>query len=467
MRHVNRAALVSALVFGAFLSMGCGDKSTEPKDNPAPSAPMRHVWSDSYGAAAGQFTQGIAADDSGNVIVTGIFAGTFDFGGGNVLTSAGGDDIFVAKLGAAGADVWSKRFGDANQQNGFRVAVDGAGNVILAGFFSGTVNFGGSLLTSQGGSDVFVAKFGPGGAHVWSKSFGAAQEQYARSVVVDHTGNVFVTGYFYNTIDFGGGALTSAGSSDIFVAKLDPSGNHIWSKRFGNAGAQAGFAAAVDASGNVIVAGYLYGAIDFGGGNRVGGGNNDVFLAKFAPNGDHLWSECFGDASDQAAMAVAVDASDNVIVAGIFQGGIDFSGANPLTSAGLEDIFVAKLGSDGAYVWSERFGDVESQNPQSVAVDASGNVTVTGYFMGSVNFGGGALTAGASGDMFLAKFGPGGADIWSKSFGDGSGAVGRAVAVDPSGNVFVTGYFPNTINFGGGNLVSAGGYDIFLAKFAK
>jgi hypothetical protein len=375
--------------------------------------------------------------------------------------------LIVAKLGPNGSHVWSKSFGDAYQQNAYDVAVDASGNVIVAGFFAGTVNFGGGTLTSQGGWDIFVAKFGPGGAHLWSKSFGATQEQFARAVAVDATGNVIITGYFYNTVNFGGGALTSAGGAEIFVAKLDPDGNHVWSKRFGNSSDQAGYAVAADASGNVVVAGYFNGTMSFGGSDLASAGGRDIFVAKLDANGNHLWSERYGDASEQNALTVAVDVAGDAIVAGYFAGVVDFGGG-ALTSAGGDDIFLAKLRSaDGAHIWSKRFGDASNQNPHEVAVDASGNVTLTGYFMGTVYFGGGTLTAGSSGDMYLAKFGSGGAHIWSRRFGDGNGAVGRAVSVDPSGNVFVTGYFVGVLDFGGGDLTTAGGYDVFVAKFAK
>jgi hypothetical protein len=397
------------------------------------------------------------------VVVTGIFNGAVDFGGGT-LTSEGSDDIFLAKFDSNGAHVWSKRFGDSDPQNAHDVAVDASGNVIVAGFFIGPVDFGGGTLTSAGGYDMFVAKFDPDGNHLWSKRFGDANYQFARSVAVDASGNVIVTGYFYGTVDFGGGALTCAGLPDVFVVEFDPDGNHIWSKRFGEVGDQGGYAAAADASGNVIVAGYFNGTIDFGGGVLTSAGDRDIFVAKFKPDGDHLWSERFGDGSSQTALAIAVDVSGDAIVAGYFEGAVDFGGG-ALTSAGGEDIFVAKLGSGGAHDWSERFGDASGQNPQDVAVDASGNVTVTGYFMGTVNFGGGTLTAGSSGDMYVAKFGSGGAHVWSKRFGDGKGAVGRSVAVDASGNSIVTGYFPGIVNFGGGALASAGGYDVFVAKF--
>ena len=332
MRYVSRAALLFLFVLGACLAIGCSEKSTEPKDSPPPSTVMKHLWSERFGDASGQYAQGVAADASGNMIVTGIFNGAVDFGGGP-LTSAGSDDIFVAKFGSNGAHVWSKRFGDSDPQNAYDVAVDVSGNVIVAGFFLGPVDFGGGPLTSAGGYDIFVAKFGPGGNHIWSRRFGNASDQFARSVAVDASGNVIVTGYFYGTVDFGCGVLTCAGLSDVFVAEFGPGGDCIWSKRFGDVGDQAGYAVAADASGNAIVAGYFNGTIDFGGGALTSAGDKDIFVAKFEPDGDHIRSERFGDASSQIALAVAVDVSGNVIVAGFFQGSVNFGGT-VLTSAG-------------------------------------------------------------------------------------------------------------------------------------
>lgn len=160
---------------------------------------------------------------------------------------------------------------------------------------------------------------------------------------IDAFGNLIVAGSFYSTVDFGGGDLTSAGSYDIFVAKFDSDGEHIWSRRFGDDHAQNCYAAAVDASGNVVVAGYFEGAVDFGGGALTGAGGTDVFVARFSPDGSHLWSKRFGDGSDQRAWNTAVDPAGNAIVTGGFAGVIDFGGGT-LTSAGGEDIFIAKFG---------------------------------------------------------------------------------------------------------------------------
>ena len=145
-------------------------------------------------------------------------------------------DIFVAKFNPTnGSHLWSKRFGDSNNDIAWGVAVDGGGNAVVTGYFRGSVNFGGGNLTSAGSNDVFVAKLDFSDNHVWSKRFGDADDDFAEGIGVDAAGNVLIAGSFSGKIDFGGGSLVSAGQRDIFLAKLDAAGNHRWSKRFGDA----------------------------------------------------------------------------------------------------------------------------------------------------------------------------------------------------------------------------------------
>ena len=158
MRYVSWAAFLFLLVLGACLAIGCSEKSTGPDSNPPPS-PGKHLWSKCFGDGSDQYAIAVAVDASRNLIVAGYFEGTLDFGGG-VLTSAGANDIFVAKFGSDGAHLWSKRFGDGSDQAASAVAVDASGNVIVTGVFRGTVDFGGGGLTSAGVEDIFVAKFG-------------------------------------------------------------------------------------------------------------------------------------------------------------------------------------------------------------------------------------------------------------------------------------------------------------------
>jgi hypothetical protein len=424
-----------------------------------------HQWSQRFGDTATDWGNGVSVDASDNVIVTGTFNGTVNFGGGN-LVSAGGADIFVANFSAGGVHQWSQRFGGTGGDFAYAIAVDDSNNVIVTGYFNDTVDFGGGNLVSAGGADIFVAKYSAGGVHQWSQRFGAAGTDWGQAIAVDDSSNVIVTGRYWYTVDFGGGNLVSAGSADIFVAKYTAGGVHQWSKRFGNISRDYGDGVAVDASGNVIIVGSFNSTVDFGGGNLVSAGGTDIFAAKYNAGGVHQWSQRFGDTSGEEGHAVAVDASSNVIVTGYFTDTVDFGGGN-LISAGITDIFVAKYNAGGVHQWSQRFGGTGGDIGYGITVDASGNVMVTGNFSGTVYFGGINLVSTGSIDIFVAKYNAGGVHQWSQRFGDMGGDEGKAIAVDASGNVIVTGNFRHTVNFGGGNLVSAGLPDVFLAKYSE
>lgn len=371
---------------------------------------------------------------------------------------ANGGHLWSKTSGAAGGQ---------NGQYGDGLTVDDAGNIYIIGSFDGAIDLGGGALQSAGGWDVFVAKLDPNGGHLWSKRFGDGGDQAGHGVAIDNTGNVLLTGNFGGMIDLGGGALQGAGAGqDLFVAKLDSNGAHLWSKKFGDEDNQLGFSIGTDASNNVLVAGSFAGTLDMGGGElQSAGGLYDVFLAKLDPNGAHLWSHRFGDPNPQdlALKGLSVDATGDVLLFGSFTGTIDMGGGE--MQSALTDIFLAKFNGDGAHLWSKRFGDGGVQKSYSVGVDDARNVLLTGFFDGEVNFGGGPL-ASLGDDIYLAKFSTEGAHLWSKRFGSVDVDVGADVASDNEGNVFVTGIFASTLDFGDGPLQSAGGKDIFIAKLA-
>jgi hypothetical protein len=224
----------------------------------------------------------VDVDGAGNVLLTGLFSGVVNFGGGTLM-SAGFNDIFVAKYNSAGAHQWSKGLGGTGGDVGYAIGVDGSGNALVTGHFQGTVNFGGGDLTSLGQNDVFVAKYNSAGTHQWSQRLGDALGEIGYDIAVDEWGNALVTGYFQGTVDFGGGGLTSAGGFDIFVAKYNSAGAHRWSQRFGTTTADVGNSVAVDGSGNVLVTGVFRGTVDFGGAGLTSAGSDDIFLAMYAP----------------------------------------------------------------------------------------------------------------------------------------------------------------------------------------
>ncbi|UQA62118.1 SBBP repeat-containing protein [Polyangium aurulentum] len=422
------------------------------------------LWSVRAGDAAAQQANDVAMGPAGEVLVAGFYQGSMDLAGPQ--TSAGGFDAFVTKLDPSGKPLWSRSFGNGEAQEARAVAVDGAGNVIVVGAFMGTVDFGGGPLTSAGGYDIFVLKLDPSGKHLASARFGDAAEQRALDVAVDAGGNVYLTGWAGGTVDFGGGALPGGGALDVFVASLDGGLGHRFGKRYGDGPDQRGYGIAVDAKGRVLVIGTFDGKVDLGGGPLASAGKGDVLVAALDENGNHLFSERFGNAEDQSGQGIAVAPDGRVVLTGFFAGSIDFGGG-ALVSGGSTDGFVVGLGATGEYQWSRQFGDLGTQFGFGVAVDPAGDAFVAGTFQNTVHFGGGPLASAGSYDVVAAKLGPDGSHRWSRRYGDALDQRGVTIAVGGSpGRVLLAGWFQGGIDFGSGVMDSAGGYDLFIAALA-
>ena len=390
------------------------------------------MWARQFGGSGSDRGFGITVDASGNVYTIGDFRGTADFdpdaGIANTLTSAGTTDVFVSKLNSSGNFVWAKRFGDTLTDAGYGVAVDASGNVYTTGGFSSTVDFdpgdGTSNLVSAGSSDVFVSKLDSSGNFVWAKRFGGTLSDVANDLAIDGSGNVHTTGYFNGTVDFdpgdGTSNLVSAGTTDVFVSKLDSSGNFVWAKRFGGTSSDEAYGIDLDSSGNVYTTGFFYLTADFdpgsGTSNLTSVGSDDGFVSKLTSSGDFVWARQIGGSSGGYPEEIEVDSSGIVHITGYFQGTVDFDpGADTsnLTSAGSLDIFVSKLTSAGDYAWAVRFGGTSSDWGRSIALDSSSNVYTAGYFNSTVDFDPGAGTCNKTSaglhDVFVSKLNSAGA----------------------------------------------------------
>ncbi len=247
---------------------------------------------------------GLSFDGADNIAAAGSFTGSGDFDPGVgtlTLTSTGSTDIFISKLTSAGSLVWVKQMGGPLFDQGISLATDIAGNVYTAGQFSGTADFDPSAtsfnLSSAGSTDVFIAKLSSAGNFVWAVRMGGVNGEGAESITIDPSGNVLTTGNFSGTADFDPGAgttnLTSVGSSDIFVSKLDASGVFVWAKGIGSTSIERGHGITTDGSGNVYYTGEFSGVTDF----DPGAGNFDVtptldpaaFVSKLDANGNFQW----------------------------------------------------------------------------------------------------------------------------------------------------------------------------------
>ncbi len=361
------------------------------------------LFSKAFGSG-GQFSW-LATDPAGNIYGTGHFEAPVDFGGG-AHTPLGTRSGFIVKFDASGVYQWSKGFGDAITTPR-AVAIDPMGNVVATGVFNGSVDFGGGVIPTQGATDAYVVKLSSAGAHQWSMGFGKSGNQNGRAIVADASGNVYVEGEFSGTANFGGADLVSQGLNDTFLVKLSPAGAHLWSKRFGDAMDQTGVGVALDSAQNPVFTGVFSGTIDFGGASLTSQGGIDVFFAKFDPSGNHLWSKAISGASSQGLGTLTVDPADNVVIVGYAQGTVNFGGLNIASSAGPSDAFLAKYDVSGNLLWAKIFGDTAFQVGKTVATDPMSNIILAGFMLsGGIDLGGGARSGMGGEDTFIAKLAP-------------------------------------------------------------
>jgi len=412
---------------------------------------------------------------------------------GMLLAAAAGLALTLTLLatGANAADgdfVWAKRMGGTNGDYGYEIAVDGAGNVYITGSFRGTADFdpgaGTFNLTAAGSGDIFVSKLDVNGDFVWAKAMGGTDYDFGYGVAADGAGNVYTTGSFQETVDFDPGAgtfnLTAAGSSGIFVSKLDVNGDFVWAKAMGGTSYDhGGRGIAVDGAGNVYTTGCFWGTADFDPGagtfNLTAAGIGDIFVSKLDAGGDFVWAKAMGGTNGDYGYEIAVDGAGNVYTTGYFQDTADFdpgAGTFNLTPGGSANIFVSKLDAGGDFVWAKTMGGAGNSLGYGIAVDGAGNVYTTGAFEDTADFDPGAgtfnLTPAGSSGIFVSKLDVNGDFVWAKAMGGTDYDAGKSVAVDGAGNVYTTGYFQDTADFDPGagafNLTSAGDPEIFVSK---
>jgi PKD repeat protein len=389
-------------------------------------------WTRQMGTSTNDYAYGVAVDGSGNVYVTGVTGSGLD---GN--TSAGLDDLFLVKYDSFGVKQWTRQMGTSVDESARGVAVDGSGNVYVTGDTSGGLDGN----TNAGSNDLFLVKYDGSGVKQWTRQMGTSTNDYAYGVAVDGSGNVYVTGVTFGGLD----GNTNAGSNDLFLVKYDGSGVKQWTRQMGTSASDIAHSVAVDGSGNVYVTGDTSGGLD----GQWHDGGSDIFLIKFSGGGIKRWTRQMGTGGMDYAYGVAVDGSSNVYVTGYTNGGLDCN-----TNAGSNDLFLVKY--DGRD-WTRQMGTSTPDYAKGVAVDVSGNVYVTGYTDGGLD---GNTNAGYH-DLFLVKYDSAGVKQWTRQMGTSTSEEANGVAVDGSGNVYVTG-----VTFGGldGN-TNAGWIDLFLVKY--
>lgn len=364
----------------------------------------------------------------------------------------------------------------------YELEKDPAGNIYALGDFRDSPDFDPSVdvftMTGTSISDNFLMKMDNNGELIWALQM--HQEIGAEDIAVDNSGNVFVTGYFQNTIDIdpGPGIVTltsSGGTNDIFILKLNTAGVYQWAHRIGGGFNDRGRAVATDASGNVYITGNFDGNVDFNPDIAVSFpmsalGNSDSFILKLDPAGIFTFVRGLRSSSNMSAYDIAVDAGNNIYSIGRYAGSTnDFDpGASsfnmPAPGVAVE-IYVSKLLADGSFGWAGRIGGTAAEEPNALTLDAAGNLYITGEFNGTPDFDPGPGTFEMSGRSFALKLTATGNFVWAKSLG---GNNGNDIALDPAGNVIIIGDFDGNMDADPGTsdyfLRSTANTDVFVTQ---
>jgi hypothetical protein len=369
------------------------------------------LWAKQFAGSATNYGKAIKVDALGNIYTTGYYSGVIDLdpNAGTYTLSANAPAMFISKLDASGNFVWAKQFvGVSSTTLGLSLEIDALGNVYTTGNFNGPVDFdpgaGTYILTMSGiRTHAFISKLDAAGNFVWAKQLGGEVTVNGYSIISDAQSNIYVSGSFVGAADFDPGAGTfslttsTLGQSDVFVSKLDASGNFIWAKGIGGVNLfDEALAMTVDLSGNVYTTGYYTGTADFDPGvgvfNLISEGGKDIFISKLDANGNFVWAKTIGGIYDDYGRGIALDALNNVYTTGSFKGSADFnpgSAINYLVSGSFNSSFISKLDVSGNYVWAEKMGGTNSADGYAITLDAAGNIFTTGNFAMTVDFDGG------------------------------------------------------------------------------
>lgn len=437
----------------------------------------------------------IALDALGNSYITGTFQGTADFdpGAGTAnLTAIGGDDIFFAKYDANGNYVFAKKIGSNSDDSGNKIVVDQNGNCYITGYYWGTADFDPSPnvvnLTPVAVNDIFFAKYDSNGNYIYAKSIGSSGNDIGYGIVVDDLGNCYITGFFQGPSDFNPGSGTATlspinGNQGIYFAKYDANGNYIYANSISTSIAGLGHGIGIDANGNCYITGTFWGTADFdpdaGTANLYAPSGWNVYLACYDASGDYVFANSICNASGNNNYGIVTDELGNCFLSGSFNSASDFdpgAGIANLTPIGSDDIYFAKYNSSGNYMFAKSIGSANLDGANDIAIDAAGNCYITGWFQDTVDFNPDTLSSvniisNGVFDIYFAKYDTSGNYVYAKTIGSTGYDNGGGIALDQSGNCYLTGNFSFTSDFDPGvgisNLTALGNADMFVAKYGS
>lgn len=383
-----------------------------------------YKWSLSFGATGYVESKQIAVDASGNIYILGRFDDQIDFSGWNnstVLKGKGSSQVFLLKLDPSGTFIWAKSIGGLSNTLASSLSLDKYSNLYATGYFYGSVDFDPGIdsfnLTSNGQNDIFVLKVDSSGKFVWAKSIGAEERDEGVAIEWNENGNLYLTGSFESQVDFDrilkNYTLSSEGSADIFLAKMDSNGSIIWVRSVGNQEDQRPYCITVDQEENIITAGRFKGKLDFDPGKDTFYLNSATFnlwIQKLDSSGSFVWAKSIVSNGENYLYSIDSDEKGNIYTTGAFEYTADFDPGNDtlkLTPYSI-DYFLQKLDSQGNFLWVNHITSKSDEiSGRHVKVDNKYNIYSVGNFAGTADFDHTSeskeLTSEGGDDVFILK----------------------------------------------------------------
>jgi hypothetical protein len=430
-----------------------------------------YEWGNALGGTQTDIGKDVTTDPSGNVILLAEFRLSYDAdpgAGTTTLTSQGGTDISIAKFDPNGNLLWAKSIGGSGDDIASRLATDSQGNIYISGAFRNTVDFdpgmGVNSAISNGGADIFLLKLDENGDFLWVYANGSVQDDVAKDVAVNHLDQVYLTGFFRNTVQFdhvsATAPLTSQGSADLFVLKLSQFQDFLSVYQAGGALDDDAQGMEIDNYGNVYVTGYFQGTCNFNvlgvAQNITSNGSNDAFVLKLNASNAFQWVRRVGGTGNDMARCLTIDKKDNVIFAGYFSGSVDFNpgaASDIKTSNGGFDLMIVKLAPNGNYILGVAAGGISDDFTDGITVDNHNNIFTTGVMRNTVDFDPGpgvenvtVTGGGVFADQFFWKIDENGNYLFATHLGGGDNDHGFAVHARDQ-FLYSTGYFNGSADF--------------------
>ena len=421
-----------------------------------------------FEASSSAVSQCVVTDSAGSVYVAGSFRDSATFGAHALkMTGGGGTGMFVAKLDSSGKWAWAVEAGGfPGTILGTHLSVDKSGNIYVSGYIgSGTVKFGSLSLEGGGQYDAFVAKLDSDGKWVWASHVTGPDYIEALDQVIDDSGNVYVSGYFKKTATFGTTTLTSAGGSDVFVAKLDSSGKWGWAVRAGGSGLDRGHGLAVSSSGSLYVVGDFSDKATFGETTFTSAGMGDIFVAKLDNNGKWEWVTQASGKSLNFGKDIIIGTAGGLYVSGYYRTETTFGDIQP-KNAGNEGAFVAMINAKGKWEWAIQPDSKNNFRASTMIRDHVGHVYLFGFFTKDISFGETKLNVEPSA-FYLVRISRTGKWLWATQVSTSHMEKARGLAVDDDLNIYATTSYSESVRFGGKEWTSADKQRIVLVKLQQ